>query len=441
MSSADIAILQGQVAQLGSDLASLSSSVNQFWQYANFYVLFIMGAGFSMLECGCVRYKSHARKNILLKNMWDTTITGIIFYFLTWALGFGQGWNGFIGVDDFLINDTENYANWLFQWVFMNSTITIVSGAMAERIHVVGYAIYVTWASLIVYPVISHWMWGPGGWLQTEVGQYGALDFAGGIVVHSQGGSMAFIGSLIIGPRIGRFTGVFDDCDVTASSAPDQVLGLWLLWMSWYPFNMGSTLAITDGWSILAGHIGVSMTICACVCGCCSAIFGAILRNGQLEVGDTVNGAIAGLVAITPACGYCPIWAAFPIGIIAAIIWIGLSKLWQFCRIDDPLDAAPIHWGCGAWGAIAIGLFGGRDEISFVKGVPFEEMKQWGGFLGGGGTLLGVQILAVVVCSLYAMAMATIVFLSLKFVGLLRVSESVEMSGLSSANSKAERDE
>ena len=433
--------IQWNIDLLQQEVTALTFSVNQFWQFSNFYVLFIMGAGFAFLETGCVRYKSHARKNILLKNMWDTIITGILFYFLTWGLAFGQGPNGFIGTDDFLIITSSNWSNWLYQWVFANSTITIVSGAMAERIHVIGYAIYTSFAAIIVYPVIAHWMWGPGGWLQTEVGQYGALDFAGGSVVHAQGGIMGFVGAWIIGPRIGRFTGVFDDCDITASSAPDQVLGMWLLWMAWYPFNMGSTLAITGGWEIVAGHAGVATTISASICGLFSAIIGMLLRKGQIEVGDTVNGIIAGLVAIPPACGFVPIWAAFPIGIIASLVWISLSRLLQRLQIDDPLDASPIHWGCGAWGMIAVGLFGDRQFISFIKGVPYEEMEQWGAFMGGGGKLLGIQLLAVVVISLYAATLIFFCFLFLKFAGLLRISETAEMSGLApSSDAKEDRE-
>ena len=430
MSTIEIQDLQQDVQSLTAQLSALTFSVNQAWQFNTFMVLFMMGLGFAMLECGSVRYKSHSRKNILLKNMWDTILTAICFYFLSWGLAFGDGYNGFIGTEDFLIITTSNWANWLYQWCFMNSTLTIVSGAMAERVHVLAYAIYVVWGALIVYPVISHWMWGPGGWLQEKIGQYGALDFAGGLVVHGQGGAMALIGAILVGPRIGRFTGVFDDCDITASSAPDQVLGMFLLWTAWYPFNMGSTLKVTDGWEIVAGHVGVATTLCACTCGLVSIIFGAIWRKGQLEVADSVNGIIAGLVSITPACGYVPIWAAFPIGIISAFVWHGLSILLQKLHVDDPLDAAPIHLGCGVWGAIAIGLFGDRQYISFIKGIPYWEMKQWGAFMGGGGKLLGIQLLASVVICGYALVMAAIIFLLCKAVGILRVSESVEMSGL-----------
>jgi Amt family ammonium transporter len=407
-----------------------------------------------LLEAGTVRSKN--TKNILLKNLLDACLGAIIWW--AWGMGVAYGDSGtedgnvFIGTavggsgaflaagwgtpekGGFDGSDGYTISLWFFQYVFAAAAATIVSGAVAERAQLVAYLIYTSVITGFIYPVVVHWVWCNNGFLsggftadksKTILG--GCLDFAGSGVVHMTGGVAALCGAFVIKPRIGRFDENGNAVPMPGQSTPFQVLGTFILWMGWYGFNPGSTLGITPaGYGPIMARAAMCTTLSAAVGGITVVFFDRIFSK-TYDVGMVCNGILAGLVSITAGCACMLPWAAFLTGFIGAFVYYGASKLMLKLKIDDPLDAFAVHGACGFWGVLAVGVFGHPEFVSFGWGDAGDE---YAGFLYGGSTLFGAQLVALIIEIAWVASLSTAMFFTLKMSGILRVSEEVEMAGM-----------
>jgi len=398
-----------------------------------------MQCGFGMLEAGAVRRKNE--KNILIKNMIDVCSTAIAF----WLFGFGVAYGGngkFMGDKDYYGGKClaskynsdgcgNGYVDWFFQYAFAATAATIVSGAVAERTQLLCYLVYATVLTGLVYPTVVHWVWG-GGFLADE----GVHDFAGSGVVHMVGGCAGLIGAAVIGPRKGRFDGErfhVTTNDLGSSSIALSTLGVFILWTGWYGFNTGSTLGIA-GAEAQAELVMINTTLAPAACGLTGLLYKAIMnmikkQGVTLEVDVMLNCCLAGLVSITAGCAVIKPGLSVFIGIIGALVYIGSSNLLKQLKIDDVLDAAPVHFFCGAWGVFAVGLFADED-LAKAAG-----LKHWGALTGDSGAhLLAWQIVEIIVITLWVGGFSLLIFVPLNMFGLARVSAEVEEQGLDEAH-------
>ena len=286
-----------------------------------------------------------------------------------------------------------------------------------------------------MYPVVVHWVWSGEGWLSAFnsdpfISDFGYMDFAGGSVVHLVGGISGLMGTTFLGPRLGRF-----DNDGPKPQGHNIVFvaqGTMLLWFGWYGFNPGSTLACTDFGAQIASLAAVNTTL-SCVFGVCTALILSTIVDRKMDLGVTLNGALAGLVGITAGCAMIEPWAAIICGMLSGTIYFAGSKLLLKLKVDDPIDAFPVHALCGSWGVICIGLFASRHRILAVyphRFVPGQVHYDYGLFMGGGAYQLAAQIAGLLAISAWVLALTTIIFLPLKLLGRLRVPLEEERMGL-----------
>jgi len=371
-------ILEMEVSNLTIPPAEfVLEEMDTFWLLFSGVLVFFMQAGFSLLEAGSVREKNV--NNILYKNLMDASIGAICF----WLIGFGLAYGGsndgkFIGEDNFGLslesNKSSGYINFFFQWAFAATAATIVSGAVAERTKISAYFCYSCFLSTFVYPVVVHWIWDGEGFLSGKL-----IDFAGSGVVHMVGGFSALWGAYFVGPRLGRFEEYTKEkrkreiidhfgsshnvYEMKGHSDLLAALGVSILWVGWYGFNCGSTLAI-NGSGHLVGKIAITTTIAA-ASGAVTVTLIQYYRFRTWDLLSSLNGVLAGLVGITAGCAAVELWCAFLIGIIAGLILLVASTFLKYIKIDDPLDAFPVHGACGAWGVLAAGIFTTKDAATF----------------------------------------------------------------------------
>ena len=393
------------------------SSVDTIWVLLGAALVFFMQAGFAMVETGLTRAKNAG--NIIMKNLMDFALGTVAF----WLAGFGIMFAGdgalIGGFDPFILGDySSTFPSWafvIFQTVFCATAATIVSGAMAERTKFLSYCIYSVAISLIVYPVGGHWVWG-GGWLS----QLGFHDFAGSTAVHMVGGLCALIGAKMVGPRIGKYTKDGKANAIPGHSLTLAALGCFILWFCWFGFNGGSSLSLaTDEAMTLTGLVCFNTNLAAAVATCVTMIF-TWLRYGKPDVSMTLNGSLAGLVAITAGCDAVSPFGAFIIGFVAGILVVLSVEFFdKIAKIDDPVGAVSVHFANGVWGTIAVGLFSnGGDGVG--KGL----------FYGGGFAQLGTQLLGLITVDVYVVVVMFIIFKIIdKTIG-LRVPAEVEIDGL-----------
>jgi Amt family ammonium transporter len=395
----------------------LQQGLNTVWVMLAAFLVFFMQAGFALVEAGFVRAKNAC--NILMKNYLDFFVAALAFFLVGFALMFGRS-NGFCGLDGWCLLDLSAdgpsglplLAFWMFQATFCGAAATIVSGGMAERMRFAAYLGYSFLISAFVYPVVGHWIWG-GGWLAGM----GFADFAGSTVVHTVGGVAALVGTAILGPRDGKY-GIDGKPNVLAGhSIPLAALGVFILWFGWYGFNAGSTLGVADG-SLIA-RIGVNTTLAAALGGLASMLT-VWKRFGKPDLSMTMNGALAGLVAITAPCAFVDPWAALVIGLLAGYAVVRGVELLERLRIDDPVGAFPVHGICGVLGTLCVGIFG-RQELGLASD----------GLVYGGNPLqLGVQFVGVVATVAFTAVCMTVVFKLIDVTIGLRVSREEELQGL-----------
>ncbi len=387
-------------------------------------LIYFMQAGFALCEAGLTRAKNTG--NILMKNMMDFCI-GTPCY---WLVGFGLMFGStapIIGRLDPLIRGTYDATNsvvpqtmplWcyvIFQTVFCATAATIVSGSMAERTNFKAYCVYSAIISLLVYPIGGHWAWG-GGWLST----LGFHDFAGSAVVHNVGGVIACLGAAMLGPRIGKYDKNGKAKAIPGHNLTAAALGVFILWFCWFGFNGGSTAAMaTADDAINASNAFMTTNLAAAVATCVTMVF-TWVRYGKPDVSMTLNGALAGLVAITAGCDCVSPVGAFFIGVVVGfLVVLSVEFFDNIAKIDDPVGAVSVHMANGIWGTIAVGLFStGADGVG--KGL----------FYGGGVSQLGVQVLGIIAIDAYVLVVMFIAFKIIdKTIG-LRVPAQVEIDGL-----------
>ena len=388
-------------------------SVDVIWTLLGAAMVFFMQAGFALCEAGMTRAKNTG--NIIMKNLMDFCIGTPIY----WLIGFGimfAGTGPFIGRFDPLIRGTYDfgtlptYCYAIFQTVFCATAATIVSGSMAERTNFKAYCLYSALISMIVYPISGHWIWG-GGWLAN----LGFHDFAGSTAVHMVGGTAACIGAQILGPRIGKYTKDGTPRAIPGHNLTAAALGVFILWFCWFGFNGCSTVAMTSQDDMVSASLIFMNTNMSAAVATCTVMIFTWLRYKKPDVSMSLNGALAGLVAITAGCDAVTPVGAFFIGLITGIVLVLAVEFFdKVVKIDDPVGAISVHGVCGALGTILTGFFA-------VDG---------GVFYGGGFHFLGVQTLGVVSVILWVTVTMNIIFRLIdKFVG-LRVPENVEIEGL-----------
>mmetsp|Transcript_12480 Transcript_12480/g.16999 ORF Transcript_12480/g.16999 Transcript_12480/m.16999 type:complete len:497 (+) Transcript_12480:163-1653(+) len=417
---------------------SLGSSIDGAFILANTYLVFFMQAGFAMLCAGSVRSKNCM--NILLKNVLDACFGAPVFFLFGWGFAYGDGTpdNGFIGNNDFALVDLvahgSGWHDFIFQWAFAAATATIVSGSVAERCTFQAYIGYSAFLTGFVYPVIVHWIWSGNGWLTAFAADEdlfldsGMIDFAGSGVVHMTGGMAGLMGALVIGPRSGRF-----DVDGKPSanfqghSVTLVVLGTFMLWFGWYGFNPGSMLAINGATNLeVVGRSAVTTTLSGASAGI-GALFVAKFKNGHWDLSAVCNGVLAGLVGITAGCSVVEPAAAILCGFISSVIFDVACEVLLKLKIDDPLSASPMHGFCGMWGVLYVGLMA-KEE--YVKQAYGDTRGKYGAFYGGGGELLGCQIVGIICIATWTCCLIGPFFYALKMAGQLRVPKEEEMMGL-----------
>ncbi|HIJ70962.1 MAG TPA: ammonium transporter [Planctomycetes bacterium] len=397
------------------DIRQLARGLDTVWVLMAAFLVFFMQAGFGMVEAGFIRAKNTC--NILTKNFLDFCMASLGFFVIGYALMFGDG-NGFCGTKGFCLLSAESgadiplYAFWLFQAAFCGAAATIVAGGMAERMRFGAYLIYSFIISAFVYPVVGHWVWG-GGWLA----KMGFADFAGSTVVHTVGGLAALVGTSILGPRAGKYAIDGKPNVITAHNIPLASLGVFVLWFGWFGFNAGSTLGVKDG--SLIGRVAINTNLAAALGGL-AAMATVWKRYGKPDLSMAMNGALAGLVAITAPCAFVEPWAAIIIGGTGGYLVVRGVELLDKLQIDDPVGAVPVHGICGVWGTIAVGLFG-KESLGLANN----------GFLYGGNPLqFGIQMVGVVGTIVFVVVSMGIVFKLINLAIGLRVDAVDELRGL-----------
>lgn len=421
--------------------ADIVNPINTAWTLIAAFLVFGMQVGFTMLEAGFCR--SRETVNVLMECIIDTCLCGLLFYAIGFAFMFSHG-NGFIGYHWFFLQGApETYegtgvaflAVWIFQFAFADTCSTITSGAMIGRTGFVGDLLYSVAVSGFIYPIIGHWAWGPDGFLANmgSAGHFlptlgtGFHDFAGSTVVHTIGGFIALAGSIVLGPRLGRRFkrdggGPMLPHDLTIAAS-----GGLLLWFGWYGFNPGSTLSAMDFAGI--GRVATNTTLAACAAGF-TAMFYSYLFSKKWDVGFTINGFLAGLVAITCPCYWVSPTGSIVLGGIAGVIVVLGVELLEWVRIDDPIGAVPVHGMCGIWGTLSLGLFACGKYGSTGPTGPDNSAPLAGLFYHGGFMLLKAQIIGSVIVTLATFGIAMLVMYLVNLTGTLRVSAEGELYGI-----------
>jgi ammonium transporter, Amt family len=420
-------------AAQGSDVDTEQiNAINTIWVLVAAFLVFGMQAGFVLLETGVAR--SRESLNIMVECMADTFICGITFWAWGFALMFGAG-NGFFGKEFFFLQDTPlTYgatgipvlAFWLFQFAFADTCSTITSGALVGRTGFIGDLLYSIGVTGFIYPIFGHWAWGPDGWLVTMDLPF--RDFAGSTVVHTIGGAVSLAGAIVLGPRLGRVFKRDGGGPMPAHSLLLAGAGAFILWFGWYGFNPGSTLSAMDMQGI--GRVAFNTTLAACSAGMVALLLSYFMTGGKWDLTMTINGFLAGLVAITAPCYWVEPTGAFFIGVIGAIVMIIAVELLEYFRIDDPIGAVPVHMAGGIWGTLAIGLFAsGAYGLPGVTGADTSVTIE-GLLYGGGVDQLVSQLIGSAAVTGATLAAAFALFYAIKVTGTLRVSLKGEIEGL-----------
>ena len=406
-------------------VADLSLSVDTVWMLLAAMLVFFMQPGFALCEAGFTRGKNTA--NILFKNFVDFCFGSILFWLLGFGFMFGSNGEGFIGMPHF--GDISFYESDLpvegfliFQTVFCATAATIVSGAMAERTKFSMYCIYSVFISLLIYPISGHWTWG-GGWLMNGdetsfmMTTFGATfhDFAGSAIVHSVGGVLAFVGAIALGPRLGKYGKDGKSRAIPGHNLMAAALGVFILWFGWFGFNPGSQLAASGEVNRIAiSHVFLTTNLAAAA-GAIGTMFTSWIKYGKPSFSLTLNGVLAGLVAITAGCDLVSPLGASIIGLVAGIVLVfSIEFIDTKLHIDDPVGASSVHGVCGILGTLMTGLFA----------------LDGGALYGGGWGFFGAQCLGVLAIDAWAAVAGVVLFFGIKKIAGLRVDKRIEEEGL-----------
>jgi Amt family ammonium transporter len=404
-----------KVPEVAEAAIGLDISINTIWLLLATVLVMFMQPGFALVESGFTRAKNTA--NILMKNLLDFSSGSFFYWLVGYSIMYGTG-NAFIGDFSLFAFNPEadsygagysDYADLMFQTVFAATAATIVSGAMAERTKFSAYLIFTVVITLIIYPVSGHWTWG-GGWLS----DLGFIDFAGSTIVHSVGAWVGLAGAIIIGPRIGKY-----GKDGKAKAIPGHnigfgALGVFILWFGWFGFNAGSELAATGDSTSAIARIALTTNLSAAA-GAIMAMFVSWMRYKRPTLSLSLNGALAGLVAITAGTAAVSPLGAVVIGAIAGVVLVfSVEFIDQKLKVDDPVGAISVHGVCGALGTLLVGVFA----------------KDGGLLYGGGLNLLGIQAVGVLAIGAWSFITGLILFSIIKATNGLRVEKKIEEEGL-----------
>lgn len=425
------AVTQAALDELKS---SMAVGIDTVWVLFTAFLVFFMNLGFAMVESGLCRAKNTV--NILAKNFIVFAIASASFWMIGWGLMFGNG-NPFVGIEGlFFASGADNspavgeaykgaysalswtgvpmWAKFFFQLVFAGTAATIVSGAVAERIKFHSFIIFSFILVGFLYPVTGHWIWG-GGWLQS----LGMWDFAGSTVVHSVGGWSALAGVMLLGSRLGKYRADGSVNPIFGHNMSMVTLGGLVLWFGWFGFNPGSTMAVGDGSAI--AHVAVTTNTSAAMAIISSTIISWLVQK-KPDLSMIINGALAGLVAITAPCAFVSVGSSAIIGLIAGVLVVFAVIMFDKLKLDDPVGALSVHLVNGVFGTLAVGLFA-QDKIT---GAATGN----GLFFGGGMTLLKNQAIGVVAVGAFTFIAAFAVFYVIKLVMGMRVTREEEIQGL-----------
>lgn len=389
----------------------LSLGINTTWVVLTAAMILLMEGGFALLEAGFVRYKNSV--NIIMKVFADITIGTLCFYLIGFGLMYGDDLGGVVGKSGFALSGNLSHLDipigletfWLFQCAFVIAVISIVSGAVAERINFRAYLLYAILMTTFIYPIAGHWIWG-GGWIS----KLGMLDFAGSAVIHALGGFSALAAAIMIGPRKGKFTKNGISSVSLPSNLPLASVGAFLLWFGWFGFNAGSTLSATG---VRIGHIAI-VTMLSAAAGGAATLFYTLFHYNRSDAPSVINGSLAGLVGITAGCAFVNTPSAIFIGAVSGLLMMAATNWLEARQIDDPVGAFPVHAASGIWGTLAVGLFSTDGGV----------------FTGGGWTLLGVQLLGLIALCAWGFVTTWIGLKVISLVVPLRSTEEEEEVGL-----------
>lgn len=396
-------------------MKELSVSVDSLWVLISAILVLLMQAGFAFLEAGSLQSKNAG--HITGKQIITLAVSSIVFWAVGYGVAFGEG-NAFIGTSDFFLNGVPSGADSifvLFQTAFAAVSLAIAWGGFAERAKLAVYFIFGTVFVAIIYPVVGHWVWG-GGWLST----LGMQDFAGSTVVHLQGATAALVGTLLLGPRIGKFIDGKAKT-IPAHSIPFVYLGTFILWIGWFGFNAGSTVSVGNG--EFFGYVALTTNLAAAA-GALGALFTAMILRKTADIGAMCNGVLAALVAITASCAFVEPWAAIVIGAIAGSFTYWTSIALEAKGLDDPIYAFSVHGISGVIGTLSTGFFAAPALVK-TAGVGKAGL-----FYGGGFHQLGVQALGVIAAFAFVAVASLIVLSIIKATIGLRISAEAEKAGL-----------
>lgn len=427
---AAIALGAGLCANLhaaGVDVSSpgeVQDNLDMVWTLVAAILVFMMQAGFALVETGFTRAKNAA--NIMMKNLMDFSAGSLGFWLVGSALMFGADAFGLFGKSGFLMDVFQegpgcwNWTMMIFQTMFAATAATIVSGCVAERIEFKSYLIYSVLVSALVYPVSGHWSWGSlfgeesAGWLS----KMGFHDFAGSTVVHSVGGWVGLAGAMMLGPRIGKYRADGKANPIPGHNLVMGTLGVFLLWIGWFGFNPGSyTQGIGD-----ISRVAMTTNLAACAA-TCSALVAVWLVTGKPDLTMALNGSLAGLVAITAPCDIVTPGGAVAIGLVAGVLVVFSVYFWDRLHIDDPVGAVSVHLVNGIWGTLACGLFANEKALGLAD-------SSTGLLFGGGFGSLSVQAIGIVSTGAWAFGCGMLIFHILKKCSILRVDAKTELKGL-----------
>lgn len=406
----------GIIPEVTNTAVGLDISINNIWLLVSTFLVMFMQPGFAMVESGFTRQKNSA--NILMKNLMDFAVGTLSYWLIGYSIMYGDSIAGLFGnpathfafnaANDSFGSGYSDFSDIMFQTVFAATAATIVSGAMAERTKFNAYIIFSLVITLIIYPVSGHWTWG-GGWLS----ELGFIDFAGSTIVHSVGAWIGLTGAIVLGPRIGKYI------KGKAKAIPGHnlamgALGVFILWFGWFGFNAGSELAAVGSSTTSIAKVALTTNLSAAA-GAVAAMLTSWIRYKRPTLSLSLNGALAGLVAITAGCAAVDPIGAIAIGITAGIVLVfAVEFIDQKLKIDDPVGAISVHGVCGALGTLLVGIF------AIDGGVLY----------GGGFNQLGVQLVGVVSIGVWALTTGYILFRILKATNGLRVSKRIEEEGL-----------
>ncbi len=401
-----------EITDLAAQQVDIGHAIDTVWVALCAALIFLMEGGFALLEAGFIRAKN--AMSIIAKVIIDICFGGLAFYVVGFGIAYGisNGWFAFdlgIANGDLGLNLTvSNKLFWFIQLGFALAAISIVSGAVAERMKVWAYVCYVLVFCAVIYPVVANWVWNPGGWLALR----GFNDFAGSAAVHATGGFAALAAAMVLGPRIGKYTKDGASIPIPGHNLPLAAVGAFILWFGWFGFNPGSTLGALGKWELI-GQVA-SNTFLASAAGGLSTMVYTYFRYGQIDITMVINGVLAGLVGITAGCNLVDPVFAIIIGLVAGILVeqavVGIDRL----KIDDPVGAIAVHGCNGLFGTIAVGLFA----------------KEKGLLLGGGTQLFITQTIGVLVIGIFSFGVTYLILTLLKKSIGIRVSREEELSGI-----------